>query len=287
MATATKPDVYTLVTDRIIQALEEGTIPWQRPWVAGPNAPRNAVSNKAYRGLNALILSLNEQYQDQRYVTYKQASELGGVVRKGEHGTRVIFWKPNTYTNKDGEEKNGLILRFYTVFNVEQCDDLKKLKPLPTVREVDSIETAQAILDGFKSRPQTKFFSPEAYYVPTQDKVFLPDISQFVTPEGFYATAFHEYVHSTGHHTRLDRHLAEGGLGPFGSAPYSKEELVAEIGAAFLCAEAGIENATITNSSAYVASWLKVLKEDRKAVLYAASKAQAAADHILDRRVGE
>jgi antirestriction protein ArdC len=271
--------VYEIVTEKIIAALESGTVPWHKPWKAG--IARNAVTNRPYSGINALLLGLSP-YSDPRWLTYKQAEAKGGHVRKGEKSTLVIFWKQNTITqeNDDGEltEKQLPMLRYYLVWNVEQCDGLD-LPPLET-KQIDVIAQAEAIVASMPQPPQINFDGgAKAYYRPDNDSVHLPGRNSFDSSEEYYSTLFHELTHSTGHETRLNRPTFTEVV-PFGSETYSKEELVAEFGAAFLCAHSGIEN-TINNSAAYIKGWLKKLQSDPKLAILAASQGQKAATYIL------
>lgn len=284
-------NVYEIITERILNEIEKGTLPWHKPWKSALGEdPANFISKKAYRGINRFLLS-TVPYAQPWYLTFKQASELGGTVRKGEHGIPVVFWKKSAYTTKDdatGEESTqaGMILRYYTVFNVEQCDGLT----LPTIAQPDNVTTfppvpcAEAIVSGYKNAP-TIIERPgdRAYYSPSLESITMPLRGQFNSQAEYYSTLFHEMTHSTGHKSRLKRNtLLEAHY--FGDAEYSKEELVAEMGAAFLCGEAHIDNeAALKNSAAYINGWKKKLRHDSKIVVLAAAQAQKAADHILGR----
>jgi antirestriction protein ArdC len=270
--------VYDIVTDKIISALESGTPPWRKPWAAG--IPRNATTNRPYSGINALLLSMTP-YSDPRWLTFKQCSAKGGKVRKGEKSTLVIFWKiQDVSKEEDGEitEKQIPLLRYYLVFNAEQCEGLDL--PALETRKVDALAEAEAILAGMPNPPSISHDGGgKAYYRPQLDSIHLPQRNSFDSTGEYYSTLFHELTHSTGHESRLNRQtLTE--LVPFGSETYSKEELVAEFGASFLCAHAGIET-TIDNSAAYIKGWLKALRNDPKLAIIAASQGQKAATHIL------
>jgi len=281
-------DTYQLVTDRITTALEAGTVPWHRPWNPSGGMPRNLVSGKLYRGINPLLLSLGSAYQSPWWCTFNQARERGGCVRKGEKGSLVIFWKLPTRQEVDGAdadtpeyERRAPLLKHYWVFNSEQCDGLttpptEEYQP----NEWDPIPLCESIVAGMPQRPATKTDSRQAFYCPALDYVGMPLLSQFESPEAYYATYFHELVHSTGHPRRLDRSLSLE-VQPFGSPDYSKEELVAEFGAAYLCGVAGIWPAVTSNSAAYIAGWLSKLRGDKKLLVMAAAQAQKAADFIL------
>lgn len=301
-----KRDVYQMITDAIVAALEAGTVPWRQPWVAGAASltdHRNAVSGKAYRGVNPFILAMTASaagYTDPRWLTFKQARDLGGCVRKGEHGAQVVFWKIDTRRETDEEseaagrpgeprQRKTFLLRYYTLFSVEQCDGLK-LKPLAPVTELPEVEriaAAEAIIANMQNRPEMRFDQAgRAFYSPILDRVQMPPIEGHVSPSGYYATAFHELSHSTGHTSRLGRRDLEAAAA-FGDEVYSREELVAEFSAAFLCGTAGIDNAQIENSAAYIASWLRALKDDRKLIVVAAAQGQKAAEFILGASAAE
>jgi antirestriction protein ArdC len=289
-------DVYGIVTEQIVKALDEGTVPWHRPWDAAAGAPRNAVSKKAYRGINVWLLGLfGARYESNYWLSYKQAQQLGGNVRKGEKALQVIFWKVETVRKGDPDENGDaptgrrFILRYYNVWNVEQCDLPEriwaKLVP-PKAPQWDRIERAEVIVAAMPKAPTIREGGEQAYYVAASDVVNMPKRDRFKVPAEYYSTLFHELGHSTGHKSRLDR-ASITDVCPFGSTNYSREELVAEMTAAFLCGVAGIENATVLNSAAYIKGWLGALKNDRKMVVLAAAQAQRAADYILDRKAEE
>ena len=280
--------IYDLITDRIITLLEKGVIPWRKPWDAASGAPRNLVSGKAYRGINAMLLcSLG--FNSPWFVTFNQAKAMGGAVKKGAHGFPVVFWKfleASTAPEDDEEQAGGRdrvpLLRYYTVFNLEQTEGITAGKiPAAEPRHFDPIEACEQIMEHMPKRPATRYtIEGLAYYQPSTDTVTMPLRETFTSPAEFYGTLFHECVHASGAPHRLARKSLTG-WAPFGSAEYSREELVAEMGAGFLCAAAGIDGATLENSAAYIRSWLQVLKDDRRAVIVAAGQAQKAADFIL------
>jgi antirestriction protein ArdC len=291
----TQPTVYEAVTARILTALEAGRIPWARPWSTAGAVdpfPRNFRTDVPYRGANVLILWASA-YASPYWLTFKQARELGGTVRKGEIGTPILFWKiagdsketneSTEPTTEDGESKRRLLCRSYTVFNVEQCDGLQlPASPSPSPQpEIQRDRACEAILTGWEGRPSLR---PEnehesrAYYCPDTDSVHMPSISRFVDMPHYYATLFHELIHSTGHPTRLNRSFGKS----FGDALYSKEELTAEVGASFLCAITGISNQrTEQNSAAYLQHWIAALKGDARLIITAAAAAQKAVDLIV------
>ena len=271
--------VYEIVTDRIIAQLEKGCVPWQKPWTS--NGPRNLVSKKAYRGVNVLLLA-DTSFSSPWWLTFKQAKQLGGTVRKGEKSTIVVFWKmlakKQTKEQQEKGTKAGFIpmLRYFRVFNSEQCDGLKI--PAEDQKAVNPIQDCESLVSSMPYAPKIEHGGDRACYSPSPDRVKMPVRNSFNSPEGYYSTMFHELVHSTGHKSRLDRGFSADPQ-PFGSEDYSKEELVAEVGAAMLCGVVGIEN-TISNSAAYLKSWLGALRNDSKLIVCAAAKAQKAADCI-------
>jgi antirestriction protein ArdC len=272
-------NVYEIVTGRILESLDRGTVPWRKPWTAG--VPRNAATNRPYHGINTVLLGM-ASYADQRWLTFKQANELGGHVLKGERSTLVVFWKQVEVADERDNESTRTVplLRYYNVFNVAQCEGLN-LPPVPT-NPVEPLATAQAIVANMPNPPKIAHNGGDrAYYVPRTDSVHMPALAAFHGAGEYHATLFHELSHSTGHKSRLDRGTLETPA-PFGSEVYSKEELVAEFGAAFLCAEAGIDS-TLDNSAAYIKGWMAKLQQDPKLVITAASKGQKAADYLLDR----
>jgi antirestriction protein ArdC len=218
-------------------------------------------------------------YGSQYWLTFNQAKQLGGNVRKGEHGTKIVFWKFDTFETEtaDGEteERKSAFLRYYTVFNLEQTEGLKALLALPPAFP---IESAEEIVKGMPN-PPTFEQDFQAAYIPSRDVVTMPSRTAFESQAEYYSTLFHELTHSTGHAKRLGREGIEK-IQPFGSEDYSKEELIAEMGSAMLCGIAGVEQATISNSAAYLQSWIKRLKSDTRLVVSAASAAQKAADYI-------
>ena len=286
--------IYDLITDRIIALLEKGVIPWRKPWDATSGAPRNLVSGKAYRGINAMLLSCLG-FSSPWFVTFNQAKALGGFIKDGVHGFPVVFWKfleastaPDGDDEQDGGRDRAPLLRYYTVFNLEQTEGITAGKiPAAEPRRFDPIEACEQIVADMPQRPEIRYTNAGlAYYQPSTDTVTMPLRETFTSPAEFYGTLFHECVHASGATHRLARKSLTG-WAPFGSAEYSREELVAEMGAGFLCAAAGIDGATLENSAAYIKSWLQVLKDDRRAVIVAAGQAQKAADFILDRSDAE
>lgn len=289
-----KKTVYEIITDQILQQLESGTIPWKKPWNRTGNVeydwPKNLASKKPYTGINVFILSC-APFSSPFWLTFKQTQALGGNIKKGQKGYPVIFWKmaKKQKTNEETGEKETFImpiLRYYTVFNVDQCENIDPVKIPSCPDEIETIEfspieTAQAIVDGMPSPPEINHLNnyDRACYSPSLDKISLPAQEQFKGSETYYSTLFHELSHSTGHANRLDR-KEMGGNNFFGSHDYSKEELVAEFSAAFLCGVSGISQTTIDNSAAYINGWSKKLRSNPKWAVYAAAAAQKSADLI-------
>jgi len=278
-----KNQTYDRITDRITALLEQGTVPWQKPWKARTGLPRNFVSKNPYRGINVFLL-LAMMYESPFWLTFRQVSQLGGSVRKGEKACPVVFWKQTTTEDKESsEQKKKYLLRFYHVFNVSQCDGLKiSAEPV----QANVIAKPEDIMAGMPQPPLMKHGMTHAYYSPHEDCVGLPPRERFERTEDYYSTVFHELVHSTGHEKRLKRSTLAEKSG-FGSNPYCKEELIAEMGAAFLCGLAEIGERTIDNSAAYLKGWLEQLRQDKMLIVQAAAQAQKAADFILGRTFAE
>jgi antirestriction protein ArdC len=278
-----KRDIRQETTDRIVQALEDGVVPWVKPWTGlpGDGVPRNAATKRAYRGVNVLLLDLTQMtrgYTSSEWLTYKQAQAIGANVRKGEAGTTVVFWKMLAKNDKDAKDKNVKkvklipMIRHFTVFNREQCDGMPALEVEAPRPEFARHEAVEALINA--TGADIRHGGSEAYYTPSGDRIQLPEREQFHNPESYYSTALHELVHWTGAPGRLDR--IKGCR--FGDAKYAFEELVAELGAAFLCAESEISGKL--QHPQYIACWIRVLKHDNGALFTAASKARKAADLI-------
>ena len=277
-------DIYQVVTDRVIELLEKGTVPWHKPWVGGEsNWPTNYVSKKKYRGINVWLLS-SYGYESPYWLSFKQATDLGGTIRKGEKSAMVTFWKRIAVYEKDADGRKQRkfipLLRYYRVFNIEQTEGIEFPKPEPRTPDFDPIVEAEKIVEGMPNRPPIQIGGGVAAYQPTLDIVKMPDRERFDGEQQYYAALFHELVHSTGHKSRLAREGSNGN--GFGGTGYAKEELVAEMGAAFLSAQAGILDRVVDNSAAYIQNWLGALRNDRKLVVQAAGAAQRASDYIRD-----
>jgi antirestriction protein ArdC len=282
-------NVYQEVTDRMVASLEAGVVPWRQPWKARAteNVPSNFASRKSYRGVNVWLLMCSP-FPSRQWITYKQARDIGAQVRKGEHGARVVFWRIGKDQDADtGKWDSWAFMRTYTVFNVDQCEGIPRELPLgdESALPFTPIESAERVVAGYLAHahhPSLTHGGDRAFYSPGYHTVTMPHPGTFSDAESYYATIFHEFGHSTMHPTLLNREEGRGGA--FGSSRYSKEELVAEFTAAFICAETGIRNDRLDEQhAAYLAGWLRALKNDRSLVVGAAQRAQRAADLILGR----
>lgn len=270
-------DIYGEITNRIMDQMKQGIIPWQKPWVAS-GAAISHTTGKPYSLLNQMLLGRAGEY-----ATFKQVQQEGGRVRKGEKSSMIVFWKWMTVKDEEtDEEKEIPLLRYYNVFHIDQCEGLeaKHGKPLP--QGVEPNEAAQAIIDAYLAREGVTLEHQQgdhAFYRPSTDTIVLPLRDQFAETAEYYSTAFHEMTHSTGHAKRLDR-LEKTAF--FGSDAYSKEELIAEIGAAALVNRCGLETAkSFRNSAAYIQNWLQALKNDKRFIVSAAGKAEKAVALIV------
>jgi len=276
------PNVFEIITDKIISHLERGVAPWRKTWKT--EMPMNLISGKEYRGVNPFLLA-PQGFGSRYWITYNQAKKLGGNVRKGEKSSIVTFWNigpEKTRIDASGNERTSkpVLLRYYNVFNAEQCDGLESLK-LGAVQRVADIEACERIITKMPKRPNLAQHA-QASYRPSTDTVSMPSRTAFDKVENFYSTFFHELTHSTGHASRIGRDGIEK-IENFGSESYSKEELIAELGASMLCGITGIEPTTLENSASYLQHWIKALKGDSKLIVQAASAAQRAADFILGK----
>ena len=272
-------DIYAEVTARIMEQMEQGIIPWEKPWIACGKAVSHATG-KAYSLLNQMLLG-----RPGEYLTFKQCQQAGGCIRKGEKASMVVFWKWIEQEDEEtGEKKEVPFLRYYNVFHIDQCEGITAKHTTETAFPdgADTLETAQNIIYDYLSREGVKLTHQEgdkAFYRPATDEVVLPIRKQFVSTAEYYSTVFHELTHSTGHPTRLNR-LNRPSF--FGTEDYSKEELVAEIGAAALVNHVGLEtSSSLRNNAAYLQNWLKVLKDDKRFIVSAAGKAEKAVNLIL------
>lgn len=289
-------DIRAEITAKIIEALEAGVAPWQKPWTPGKSlVPHNAVTGRRYRGGNSLMLMMTMQdkgYTDARWLTFKQAKALNATIIKGEHGERVEYWQFNKKV-VEKDENGGAVLDGYgnevskiinisprifytTVFNAEQVDGLP---PSDDVKEKlwNPIESAQAVADNC-GVPIFHDQMNEAFYRPSADEIHMPLQNLFKTAENYYGTLLHEIAHSTGHESRLNRNL----FNSFGSEEYAREELRAELASYFLSAELGVSHDS-DNHAAYLKTWLEVLKKDKHEIFRASSDADRIVQYMLDR----
>lgn len=275
-----KTDIYQVVTDSIVEALEAGVKPWVCPWVrngAAAGLPANMATGTAYSGINIMLLwcsAAKQGFQDSRWLTYKQAQELGAQVRKGERGTTAIFYKTLEKEAEDGEIEKIPMLKSFTVFNVEQIDGLAIDAAPQPVTEFDPLPQVEALLT--RSGAKITERGVKAYYQPSTDEICLPERFRFADAANFYATGLHELVHWTGAKHRLNRKKG----GRFGSDKYAFEELIAELGSAFLMADLGV--AGEVQHESYIDSWLKSLKGDKRYIFQAASAASKAHRYLMD-----
>jgi len=283
-------DVFQIVTDRIIGMLEQGEIPWDRPWTGAGRWAIKRASGKPYSLLNQMLLG-----NPGEYLSFNECKKLGGHIKKGAKAKIVVFWKmlDKPLEDKDGKlmvDSEGNVktrtipyLKYMNVFHIDDCEGLEPKHYDETLRDFDPIDKAEQVIEGYVQRSgivMEHVKQGRAYYSPDMDKVVLPIKEQFKSEAGYYGTAFHELTHSTGHKNRLDRIVA--GSFSFGDETYSKEELVAEIGSASLMNILGIEtDISIRNNAAYIQSWVKALRNDKKLIVSAASKASKAVELIM------
>ena len=292
-----RPDLYQEVTDKIIKKLEEGTAPWRCSWNRYGMA-KNYVSGNTYRGINAFLMNFFPPHPIPYYLSFKQAKDLGGHVKKGSKAEKVYFFKAY-YKDADGKSISAEraaqlqasggdyqfipFLKSYSVFNVADVEGVDFDIPEVQSHDHSTLERCEAMIAAIPNPPE--FVEEDhngAWYNPRRDKLNMPPLNQFETVEDYYSVKFHELTHSTGHVTRLNREGITGEIKP-GSPEYAREELIAEMGASFLCAATGIDVASVTdNNAAYIASWLKRLQDDKTLVLKAAAGAQKAADYLLN-----
>jgi antirestriction protein ArdC len=283
-------DTYQRITNTVMEQLEKGVVIWQKCWNSF-GMPKNIVTGHRYKGWNVFLLNFIAGYRGYKtpyFLTYKQALDKGGVIRKGEKGASVVWWatiedKKHPLENPEGEEKYKVfrIPKIHTVFNIDQSQGITFPKVAKLFRtHSGKIEACEKVLTGMKNKPQIIHYGDKAYYQHRKDVITIPTPETFHTDEAYYKTLFHELAHSTGHVKRLNRKELVNYEG-FGKENYSKEELTAELTAAYLSAVCGIGETTINNSAAYLQGWLNALKNDKRLLLQAAAQAQAACDYML------
>jgi antirestriction protein ArdC len=300
-ALAVSEKIYQLVTDRILALLEQGVVPWKKRWRTsnGSVLPVNFVSRRPYRGVNVFLL-IAQGYSTPYWLTFRQAQDRGGNVRRGERGTPIVFWRIDQKTTEEPDREESpaaprILLRYYTLFNVEQCDGIE-IPGATDGTEFDPIPACQGIYANMPNPPELRHCGEKAFYRRRDDLAQLPRPEAFNRPEHYYSTQAHELAHATGHPSRLNRFAEEGNAGVFGSPEYAREELVAEMTAAMICGVVGIapvkveaissegDEELLESSTAYLRHWMDVLKADSRAVVIAAARAQKAADYILGRQ---
>lgn len=277
--------IYEAITEKILAHMEEkGSVPWCKPWTATGAVPQNLVTKRAYSGINWVLLSMSP-FQSPYWLSFKQVRELGGSVLKGAKSQMIVFWKILESKDKEsGELKKIPLLRHWNVFNVEQTSGLEsKIPKTNPIIDFHPIAKCEEIVSGYEGRPVIRHGGDRACYSPALDVISLPEKTAFKSTAAYYCTLFHEVCHSTGAKHRLNREGVADVI-RFGSHLYSQEELCAEIGASFLCAQASIDS-TFENSVAYIQTWAKTLKTDPKMIIHAAARAQKAVDWILGKRV--
>lgn len=277
-----KRDIYQELTDKVIASIEQGVSPWQKGWnVANGGYPCNHVSNKNYNGMNVVLLMMQQAisaYPYSRWLTYKQAAELGGNVKKGEKGTHIVFYKTLEKENKETGDKEKIpMLRSYVVFNIAQCEGIDYHSEPLQVNTIAAIDHAENVF--LACDMELRHGGSRAYWHSLQDYIQLPERNSFVNSEEYYATLFHETAHATAFRTRLDRK-------PYKSdhvkAAYAFEEAIAELSALFTCAQLGIHG-NVANHASYIDGWLSVIRADKRAIFKAAAAAQKATDWVLDK----
>lgn len=272
----TKPTIYQDVTARIIAQLEQGTAPWVRPWRAttADGMPTNLATKRAYQGINVVLLwseAKERGFEHDYWLTYKQAEELGGQVRKGAKAAHITKYGTFEKENADGDKEARMFLKSYCVFNVAEIDGLDLPSPV-AMTDHERNAGAETFIRATGATIHTS--GSRAFYSPATDSITLPELGRFDSAPEYYATALHELAHWTGAKPRLARALSNG----FGSPNYAREELVAELTAAFLCASLQIDGRL--QHAEYLASWLRVLKEDSRAIFTAAGAATRAAEYL-------
>lgn len=284
-------DYYQEITDAIAAELESGVKPWSNFLIRSGGMARNYLTKKAYRGINVLttaVSAMKNDFKSSWWLTLKQANEMGGRVKRGSKGTPIYVWK---WTEKEVEGQGGeketqrrAFLRCYSIFNADQIEGIEFGEAQPR-SEVQTIEAAEAILEGMSEKPSIEFAGLQPAYFPQLDVIRMPEASEFTSDAQYYKTLFHEIGHWTGHEARLARPGITA-MGKGNREQYAREELVAEIASAFLAAEAGLpEVEGIQESATYISAYLELIREDKKALVMAASQAQKVADFVLGNRM--
>lgn len=274
-------DIYQSITDKIVAQIEADPGQWKMPWSSkdGPIHMPHSADGRYYRGVNVLVLwcaAMDKGYQSPVWATYKQWAKHGCQVRRGEKSEMVVFWKQVDYQNDEGDDESRVVARAFFVFNSSQVDGWTD--PAANDHVVEEVQHIKVCQDYFTSvGASLKIGGGRAFYSPNQDFIGIPKPADFKTMHDYYSTLGHEHIHWTGHTSRLDREL---NTSRFGNEAYAFEELVAELGSAFLCSRLALENEPRLDHAQYLNSWLRVLKDDKKAIFTAASKAQKAIDYL-------
>ncbi len=283
-----KKDVYQIITDRVLELLNKGCVPWKQPW-NDDELPQNLTTRRKYRGINTWLLNASQivnGYKSQYWLTFKQVKELGGHVKAGAKSEIVVFWLWFESDDENGEEvgRSFAVPKYYRVFNADQVEGIEIPEDAKTEKlEFSPIQTCEEVINSMPNCPEIDHEGMGmAYYRPSTDKIHMPQKSKFICKEKYYSVLFHELIHSTAHPNRCNRNFEVMKKSKLESREYAKEELVAEMGSCFLCGHTRIENDTIENSAAYIENWKKAISNDNRLVMMAASKAQRAADFILN-----
>jgi len=269
------------ITNMVIEKLEQGVVPWHKPW-SYDMWPRNPFTKNRYSGINVFLLLL-AGFDKPFWMTYYQIHQLGGNVKANEQGYPIVYWKLFEIKNQEGDEKFIPLLKQYTVFNIEQSTEINHSMFEATKGKVNTIDECEKVINQMPKKPKVEDCSSRAYYNTNLDVIFLPPAHLFESTEAYYSTFFHELVHSSGHLSRLNRKSITEAV-KFGTSNYSREELIAEIGASFLCAHCSIEDATVDNSIAYISNWTKRLREKKMMIITAAAQAQKAYEYVVNNR---
>ena len=282
-----KQNIYQKITDLIIEQLETGAIPWENP-VINNCRPQNLITGHIYKGVNPLILARSKT---PFFMTFKQAKQIKATIKKGAKSKPVVFWSVGTYKkeNEAGEleEKRSFILKYYNVFNISDIENIPaKYLDKTHLDKINNIEikTAENIIANYPNPPEIEHCMGTPSYSPIEDKIRIPQKGYFINSNAYYSTFYHEIAHSSGHKKRLNRFNEQGSSLLFGDKEYAKEELTAELTASFLMAETG-ENINIKNKSAYIQSWLKILKNDNRLLIASSAKAEKAVNYVLNRQI--
>mgnify|MGYP001765855538 CR=1 FL=1 len=279
--------IYDQINNRVIELLEKGVAPWRQAWKTNAIKPAvNLISGRQYSGCNFFLVNC-QGYASPYWATFKQFQSKGATVKKGEKGTPIIFYKPlaikEKQENGDIKDKTIPLIRLSYVFNVEQVEGIEIKKDEQNLTPCNPIETCQNLISKFPlGMPEIRHNNSRAYYNFNLDYINLPSMNLYSKSEEYYQTYFHEIIHSTGHEKRLNRGLNQ--IHCFGDENYSNEELIAELGASYLSAFAGIDNAIIENSASYLSNWLRILRKDNKFLLKASAKAQQAVDYLIGKQ---